>query len=77
MSIGLKFNACLDSIQIRFQVQTVIVYRRSDMRWKANSLLCMLTLNDLDGARAEHCGARIYLGNYCFGAEPAAAHSTP
>ena len=33
--------------------------------------------NDLDGVRAEHCGARVYLGNYCFGAEPAAAHSTP
>ena len=34
--------------------------------------------NDLDGARAEHCGARVYLGNnYLFGAEPAAAHSTP
>ena len=35
----------------------------------------MLYSNDLDGARAEHCGARVYLGNYCFGAEPAAAHS--
>ena len=36
-----------------------------------------LRCNDLDGVRAEHCGARVYLGNYCFGAEPAAAHSTP
>ena len=28
--------------------------------------------NDLDGTRAEHCGARVYLGNYCFGFHPIA-----
>ena len=33
-------------------------------------------INDQDGVRAKHREPRVYLCHYCFGAEPAAAHST-
>ena len=28
-----------------------------------------INCNDLGGTRAEHCGARVFQGNYCCGAE--------